>query len=256
MHASTHHHGHGHGRHGKRRDVTADPEYARLLSELALDVKTEILDLGCGTGELTLALATRVGAVTAVDVDLKSLSELKAEQAKLGLTNISASVMDAGSLELPEASFDRVVCRYASHHFPDVERVVREIARVTKPGGKLVIQDAISSDIPSVDAFRTKVGKLRDATYVDTLTPDQWQALFAKHGFALAGCHQYKETRTVAGWYRLDFLSTARRQEIAETLLAAPPEIRDYLSIRVRNGIPFRFTDDKAILTAERLRAQ
>ncbi|MHB8293600.1 MAG: class I SAM-dependent methyltransferase [Acidimicrobiales bacterium] len=101
------------------------------------------LDLGCGSGQLTLPLARTVGRVIAVDVSEAMTGLLKANAAAAGIANVETIVTAVEELDLAPASVDVIVSNYVLHHVDDAAkaRVVQEAARWLKPGGKLVIGD-------------------------------------------------------------------------------------------------------------------
>ena len=100
-----------------------------------------ILDIASGTGEPALSLALRVGPnglVTATDV-IPEMVSIAAENAKQqGITNMRFEQADAGALPFPDASFDRVTCRFGVMYFPDVPGALHEVRRVLRPGGRAV----------------------------------------------------------------------------------------------------------------------
>lgn len=104
------------------------------------------VDLGCGTGQLTLGLARCASRVTAVDVSAEMVDRLRVKAAGAGLDNITYLVQPIQCLELPEASVDLVVSNYALHHLRDrdKEALVGSAARWLGPGGKLVVGDMMS----------------------------------------------------------------------------------------------------------------
>lgn len=101
------------------------------------------VDLGCGTGQLTLGLARCASRVTAVDVSGEMVDRLRVKAAAAGLDNITYLIRPIECLELPEASVDLVVSNYSLHHLRDrdKEALVGSAARWLRPGGKLVVGD-------------------------------------------------------------------------------------------------------------------
>jgi SAM-dependent methyltransferase len=95
-----------------------------------------ILDLGCGTGDLTVILAKRGGWVTGVDVSLASI-EIATRRARINRVSdeMTATVMSAYSLAFADGTFDVVAGKAVLHHL-DLVRSRDEILRVLKPGGR------------------------------------------------------------------------------------------------------------------------
>lgn len=117
---------------------------ARLVNEAALSPGLRVLDVGCGTGTLTLALKRACPAteVTGVDIDPDALAvaEGKARAEALVVTFLRGSATD---LPVPAESFDRVCSSLLLHHLAADQRLkaLREMGRVLKPGGSLLIAD-------------------------------------------------------------------------------------------------------------------
>ena len=99
----------------------------------------EALEIGCGTGFFLLNLAQagvlEKGYVTDISPAMVSVAEKNA--AAIGLT-VEGRVADAETLPYDDASFELVVGHAVLHHVPDVERALREVLRVLRPGGRFV----------------------------------------------------------------------------------------------------------------------
>ncbi|MBI2212483.1 MAG: methyltransferase domain-containing protein [Acidobacteria bacterium] len=96
-----------------------------------------VLDLGCGTGEITARLAEAYPDATFVGVDLEEahLERARTRCAPFG-DRVRFEIDDALALSYRDASFDLVVCRHVLQAVPDAARVTAEIHRVLKPGGR------------------------------------------------------------------------------------------------------------------------
>ena len=114
------------------------PQEVGLFRRYGLADDIAILDAGCGTGEGASRLAELYprSRVLGVDIIDHHLELARARYAHLGsrLTFEHRSIYELG---LREGTFDLTVCRHVMHSIPDPDRVVGELARVTKPGGRL-----------------------------------------------------------------------------------------------------------------------
>jgi SAM-dependent methyltransferase len=116
------------------RDVTETlVEYAQPRPGM------RVLDLASGTGEPAITLASRIeaaGQVTALDLsaDLLAIAAERARQR--GFTNVSIQQADAQTLPFPDNRYDLATCRFGVMFFLDVERALRELHRVLKPGAR------------------------------------------------------------------------------------------------------------------------
>lgn len=110
-------------------------EFIGLLTQ-RIAPGSAVLDLGCGTGVLTKALAALGHDVTGVDISQAMLDKIDAH---VGPGRITLRQGDVYALPFADASFEGVITRWVIPHFRDWPLIVREAARVLRPGGTLVI---------------------------------------------------------------------------------------------------------------------
>jgi ubiquinone/menaquinone biosynthesis C-methylase UbiE len=101
------------------------------------------IDLGAGTGLLSLPLAAQVSELWAIDISPAMCEYLRVKATSAGLTNVEVAVASAVSMPLVDAAADLVVSNYCLHHLSneDKHRALREIHRVLAPGGRVVLGD-------------------------------------------------------------------------------------------------------------------
>jgi ubiquinone/menaquinone biosynthesis C-methylase UbiE len=163
--------------------VTRDEEsMRRLVALVGTQGSDRVLDVACGPGFLTLAFAEKAARVLGVDATEALLHLGRGRAAQRGVANVEFAEGDATRLELPDASFDIVSCRAAFHHFPEPARVLAEMARVARPGGRLVVVDMLGSRDPEKAARRDEVERLCDPTHVRALPEAEFAALFRDAG--------------------------------------------------------------------------
>ena len=106
-----------------------------------------VVDLGAGTGLLTLALAPRVHKLVAVDISERMLERLDDAAIADGIHNVETLVADLRRLPLEDESATLVVSNYAFHHLDDTgkELALAEARRILQPGGRVVICDMMFS---------------------------------------------------------------------------------------------------------------
>jgi ubiquinone/menaquinone biosynthesis C-methylase UbiE len=98
-----------------------------------------LLDVACGPGVVTVALAPNAASVVAFDATEQMLEKAKARCGKAGATNVVFKSGDAERLPFGDGEFDGAVTRAAVHHFADPQRAINEMFRVLRPGGIAII---------------------------------------------------------------------------------------------------------------------
>lgn len=115
----------------------------RVLAEADPSPEAIAVDLGCGSGQVTLALAKRCRSVLGVDVSAEMIALLLENAQRDGVSNVQGQAVPIERLGLSENSVDLVVSNYAFHHLRDRDKqaAVNQAFRWLRPGGKLVIGD-------------------------------------------------------------------------------------------------------------------
>ena len=119
----------------------ADAQTA-LLAAAGLRGGERVLDVACGTGLVSFAAARAVdpaGDVLGVDLSGGMVDAARERGLQRDVSNATFVRMDAEALALPDASFDVVLCALGLMYVPDPEQALREMRRVLRPGGRLVV---------------------------------------------------------------------------------------------------------------------
>jgi SAM-dependent methyltransferase len=136
------------------------------------------LDVACGPGLLACAFARVVRHATGVDLTPAMLEQARKTQADAGLTNLTWLQGDVTALPFPDAHFSIVSSRFAFHHLLDPLAALREMKRVCKPGGRIVVAD-MAPAADKADALNAEE-HLRDPSHIRALTEVELVELFSQ----------------------------------------------------------------------------
>ena len=126
---------------------TLHPGRVTALERMGIQPNDRILEVGVGTG-INTSMYPRNCHVTGVDLSSSMLEKARERVAREGLRNVRLLEMDAQNLTFADDSFDIVYAPYLVSVVPDPVRVVREMRRVCKPGGKIIILNHFRSANP------------------------------------------------------------------------------------------------------------
>ena len=143
------------------------------------------LEAACGPGLIGRRLAPRVGEVEGYDLTPAMIDVARREATAAQLDNIRFAVGDATALPVPADRFDGAVTRFSIHHIPLPARMLRELRRVVKPGGRIVVADILADADPDVAAWSETVERLRDPTHWASLSLPQMHATVERAGLAV-----------------------------------------------------------------------
>jgi ubiquinone/menaquinone biosynthesis C-methylase UbiE len=118
------------------------PAHGALIEAAALSAGERVLDVACGTGLATFAAARRVGPhgwVLGTDISGSMVDAARARALQDGVDNVEFVRKDAEDLGLADASFHAVLCALGLMYVPDPDIAMREIRRVLRPGGRVVV---------------------------------------------------------------------------------------------------------------------
>ncbi|HXJ17876.1 MAG TPA: methyltransferase domain-containing protein [Candidatus Polarisedimenticolia bacterium] len=209
--------------------VHSDPAALSKVVELARPQPPDVaLDVATGSGNTALALAPHLAQVIAYDMTAEMLAETARNAAARGLANVATRQGTAESLPFPDSTFDIVTVRQAPHHFADVRAAICEMARVAKPGARVIIVDSTSPEDDSLDRQWNYIEKLRDPSHVRNYRPSEWRSIAAAAGLRITFEELGFATENGRG---MDFMAWVRR-------MSAPPAALEELTHLFRNASP------------------
>ncbi len=206
-------------------------DLALMIEAGAPTAEMAVLDVGTAAGHTAFAFAPHVREVVGVDLSAGMLAEAARLAKARGITNVRWEQAGAQSLPFADGTFDIVTCRMVCHHFPALTPGLREMARVLKPGGQLLIVDVISPENAALEHFINRIELLRDASHGHDWTLTTWAAAGNDAGTPFAVAAQWMLPLDFADW-------TARQQTPPDAVAAlealfdaAPPEAREAFAV-------------------------
>jgi ubiquinone/menaquinone biosynthesis C-methylase UbiE len=212
----------------------------RSLGALVLisDVRPEhrVLDVACGPGFLTMSFAARCAEAVGIDATETWRERARAEATRRGLVNVTFQSGDAERLEVPNRSFDVVACRAAFHHFPRPDRVLAEMTRVVRAGGRLLIADMLASEDPAQAAYHDSIERLCDPTHARCLPESEFRALFSAAGLEVVAAPKSPLHYDVDEWIAHGGPSPETARDIVAAFEASLDVDRSGLAVRREDG--------------------
>jgi ubiquinone/menaquinone biosynthesis C-methylase UbiE len=177
-------------------------EAERLVEMLVSDAQDmapwRALDLACGPGTFARSLARRVHFT--VGLDLTQAMLICARQAVEPVKEAAAFVCaDANRLPFAGGSFDAATCGYAIHHVMHPARILAELARVVRPGGRVAIVDIIVREENNRE-MNTRIEQARDPSHTETQRVDEFHALLEACGLRVRAKEIAESGRNFDHW--------------------------------------------------------
>eukprot|EP00934_Nitzschia_sp_Nitz4_P003132 Nitzschia sp. Nitz4//scaffold184_size43902//36587//37300//NITZ4_007289-RA/size43902-processed-gene-0.18-mRNA-1//-1//CDS//3329539672//3122//frame0 len=156
-----------------------NPEAYQTKLELArkyLTPESTVLDMGCGTGSISVLQAPFVKSILATDLSSNMIEIAKEKAEKEGVTNVEFRVAAVDQLDIPESSLDAVFAISVFHLLTNRDEVIRRAHSWVKPGGHLICNTACAADLPWYKqmVFRIVVPVMYSLGYFPNV---QWVAL-------------------------------------------------------------------------------
>ncbi len=171
----------------------------RLEQWLRLAGDERALDVGAGAGAFAYAIAPRVREVVAVELDEDLAARARADAPP----NVDVVVGDGEHLTFERASFDLAGTLRTLHHTPRPELMVAELARVTRPGGTILVVDQLAPVDPLVALELTRFEHARDPSTTRVLADTDLRGLFDSNSLKLLREEVVHESRDLDAYLDL-----------------------------------------------------
>ncbi len=214
---------------------------------------TRVLEIATGPGHIALAFAPRCGEVVGIDLTAAPLKIAERMRAERGIINARFIQGDVeGRLPFEDDEFDAAVCRFSFHHFQNPAAVAREMARVCRAGGRLVVEDIGASEHPERAAYHNRFELLRDTSHTRFLPLSDLIAIIAAAGLEISSVRTDDIANPVERWLATSYTPDDKAAEVRAMI---ERDIREDLSgtdARRINGELY-FTHRSAIIVARKL---
>ncbi|MGZ3625034.1 MAG: methyltransferase domain-containing protein [Ktedonobacteraceae bacterium] len=203
------------------------------------------LDIATGGGHTALAIAPLIAQVTVTDLTPRMLEKAREFILAHGVNNALFQVADAEQLPFSSESFDRVTCRIAPHHFPDLSKFVLEVARVLKTEGLFLLIDCMAPSDPELDLFDNTIEKWRDPSHGRSCTTEEWQALLKEADLSIEDIEFFRKTHQYDDWTARSQMPLDEKTRLSQYILDSNKRIHEYFEIIQKpSGQPASFTND------------
>lgn len=209
----------------------AGPDLAPMLAAGEMSGDERVLDIGSGPGHTALLFATKAREVVASDPTQAMLDQGKRLAQERGLANVAFECTSAENMPFPDGSFDRVTSRQSAHHYADVPKALREVARVLAPQGRFVLIDTFSPEDDEFDAFLNEVELLRDSSHVRDYRVSDWREMFSRVGFELSDVAAWDIPLEFEDWVTRSRTPDEEVSELRQRFASASPRVRERFAV-------------------------
>jgi ubiquinone/menaquinone biosynthesis C-methylase UbiE len=162
----------------------------RIVQWAGTGPEDTVLDVACGPGLLACAFARVAKHATGIDMTPAMLEQARKTQQEQGLKNLSWQEGDLYSLPFPPDQFSITSSRFVFHHLQDPPAALKEMQRVCKPSGRIVVAD-MAPHRAKADALNA-AERLRDPSHVRALPVDELRGLFTQAGLGAPQITSYR----------------------------------------------------------------
>ena len=194
-----------------------------------------VLDVACGPGIVSTAFAQNVKQVYSLDITDKMVEICN----NLVINNINAVQGSAENLPFEDQKFDIVVNRLAIHHFHDPSKVLKEMKRVLKVDGMIIIADIFSSDDKEKAKLHNSLEYLRDPSHTKMLSLKEFEDLFEENNLEIIKSKTFEQDCDLEQWLKIT--NTEERNSAVECV------INKLVEANFDAGIDLRKTENEKI---------
>jgi ubiquinone/menaquinone biosynthesis C-methylase UbiE len=230
--------------HAKSSSLTRAAEILRPSGGVHLDVAT-------GAGHTAFQMAPKCDWVIPSDLTQGMLEATRKNGAQKGVENYRLLRTDSENLALKDGAVDSVSVRIAPHHFADVQKAINEMARVLKPGGKLIYIDNVAPEEPPEAKRYNDFEELRDPSHNRCDSLPVLVEMIENAGLKILYTETIRKRMDFEEWVARPHLTDADKVNLRSFLDDPTPAIAYWLKPRDEDGM-FYFDEIEGVILAQR----
>ncbi len=230
-----------------RGEVQSAGSDAFLIELASTQSGDAVLEVGCGSGALALALASRAGRVMGIDASAAMLERAELKRIEANCNNLDLTWAEAADLPIPDASLDLVASRDLWNHLPAPQTYLSEAKRVLRSTGRLLLDELIGSAEPVKRATQEAIEVRRNPSFAHLPTQAEIEHHLSDASFKVTQAETYPVNLTLADWLAEVAADENTRNEVRKMLEAGMEE--DAAGLHVH-----RHRDGSITFTQQRLR--
>jgi ubiquinone/menaquinone biosynthesis C-methylase UbiE len=158
------------------------------------------LDVACGPGALVLAMAPGLQYAYGMDLTPEMLRHSRQFQSEKQVQNAAFICAEGEAIPYADASFDLVGCQYAFHHIAKPELVLQEMMRVTKPDGRVFVDDTLGPESDEKFELHNRIEVVRDPSHTRSLRLTTFLKMFDTFGLEITSQSFKRNRRSFNQW--------------------------------------------------------
>jgi SAM-dependent methyltransferase len=191
--------------------VVTDPRILDNMVEVSeVRADSRVLDVACGPGFVAMT--------------------------RRGISNITFTLGNVERMPFRTGEFDLATCRFAFHHFAHPREVLAEMARVLKPGARMVIVDMTTAEDPAKSDYHNRVELLCDPSHARAIPVSEWERMIAAAELEVAYRGGRETSYDLESWMAHGGPPPERRAQIIEMMEASLAADRSGLKVRRQDG--------------------
>lgn len=226
----------------KQTRIQGDPSLELAFELAAPSVGDRVIDVGTTVGTMAFALAGAVASVLAVDNRKDTIDEALRLSREVGVDNVAFTLANIYALPFADGSFTLATCRNALHRFPEPVLALKEMARVVKAGGRVVVYDLCVS--AELDRTLNELARLSDPSHRRYATQGEFLEMFATAGLTVTEERRLHRTVNLGYWLEAAAVDESRADLIRTRLQELPLKIQTALDLALSDDmVSFSYDD-------------